>query len=138
MSIIRINFDWLNSIQMSATPGPSAVLGSKRTIEEVLTDEETNRRKNMMAILALNSSLEKLKFSITTQLKLKINEERNTQTKHEFVLLDVLSDPDARYMLLYLMSNECFVELCKKHGINMASRNRGDSTRAVIDFCMCY
>jgi hypothetical protein len=118
MYIIRINFDRthrMDRIQMSATPEPSSVLGSKRPIDEVSVFDEMRERdvfrKYMMTVLAMNRDLEKFKSSTVTELKLKKNKERSSQTRHEFVLIDVVSDSDARELLLYLMRNESFEEM---------------------------
>jgi hypothetical protein len=132
----------MNQIEMSATPKPSSVLGSKRPINEVLVSDEMREqdvfRKDMMTVLTLNRDLEKFKAATFTELKLKKNKERSSQTKHEFVLIDVLSDPDARELLLYLMRNEIFAEICDANGIKMNSRSRGDETRVVMDISKFY
>jgi hypothetical protein len=110
---------------MSATPGPSSALGSKRPINEVLVPDEVRERDNyrqfLMTVLSMNADLEKFKAATSTELKLKKNKERSAVTKHEFVLIDVVSDPNARYLLLFLMRNENYVELCKANGIHMSS-----------------
>jgi hypothetical protein len=176
MSTIRINFDWpdsIDGIEMSATPGPSTVMGSKspiggiveeieearemilatpgtsilvgskRSIEDV--DEETEEAKEidikrnfMMTVLAMNSSLEILKTATITELKLRKNEKRKEEIHHEFLLMDVIADPDARELLLYLLRNENFAEICNVNGIKMNGRSRGDSTRVVMNISVFY
>jgi hypothetical protein len=60
MSNISVNFEWtelIDRIQMSATPKPSSVLGSKRPINEVLVSDEMIEqdvfRTDMMTVLAM-------------------------------------------------------------------------------------
>jgi hypothetical protein len=117
-------------------------LGSKRPIDEVSVFDEMRERdvfrKYMMTVLAMNRNLEKFKSSTVTELKLKKNKERSSQTRHEFVLIDVVSDSDARELLLYLMRNESFEEICNANGIKMNGRSRGDETRVVMDISIFY
>jgi hypothetical protein len=140
MFITRIDFDWpysMDGIQMFDSPEPSTVLGSKRPLEAhkegKKPDAKTIARREMMTLLAMNSALEHYKFSIITELKLKKNDDRSTVIKHEFVLMDVLLDPDARDLLLFMVRNESFGELCNANGISMNGRSRGASTRIVMD-----
>jgi hypothetical protein len=142
---ISINFEWtelIDRIQMSATPKPSSVLGSRRPINEVSVSDEMREqdifRKDMMTVLTMNRDLEKFKAATFTELKLKKNKERSSQTRHEFVLIDVVSDSDARELLLYLIRNESFAEICNANGIKMNSKSRGDETRVVMDISIFY
>jgi hypothetical protein len=86
-----------------------------------------------MTVLVLNCDLQKFKAAAFTELRLKKNKESSSQKKYEFVLFDVVSDPDARELLLYIMRNESFAEICNANGIKMNSRSYGDETRVVMD-----
>ena len=113
---------------MSATPEPSSVSGRKRPIDEVSASDQIRERdvlrKNIMTVLSFNRDLFKFKAATITELKLKKNVERSLQTSHEFVLIDIVSDPDGREFLLYLLRHESFSVLTALG----CSRSRGDVT----------
>jgi hypothetical protein len=55
----------MDRIQMSATPKPSSVLGSKQAIDEASVSDEIREldvlRKDIMTVLAMNRDLETFK-----------------------------------------------------------------------------
>ena len=109
----------MDSFQMMVTP----VASKKRGHED---DEDQIKRRNNVILLKMNRDIEDCKC------KFKIDEIEG-QKSHEVPLLVILSDPDAKGLLLFMLRNESFIPLCSVHGMQISGQNRGDSMRVIIN-----
>ena len=120
---------------MLANPEASSFSGKKRQRNEVtasnrIRDGELVRR-NIMTVINLNRDLFNIRAATNKELKLKENIERSCQTVHEFILMDLVSEPDGLDFVLCILRHETFSEICSVKGLRMNSRSRGDVTRVV-------
>ena len=121
---------------MIATPEASSFAGKKRYRNEVADYNGELLRRNAMTMINLNRDLLNYRAATTKELKLRENIERSRQTVHEFILIDVVTEPDGRNFLLYILRHETFSEICSVKGLRMNSRSRGDVTRVVMDISL--
>ena len=107
---------------MSATP----TICNKRGHLEVA---ELTNSADLIFLLRMNRSLEDLMYAIESDVNFDIPEEMRTQKLHEYPLMVMIQDADARALLLSMLRHENFGELCNSHGIKRNGQSRGDSTR---------
>jgi hypothetical protein len=111
---------------MSAAPG----ISRKRGNIEVSNLMSLNFN---MGLANLNRSLDSFKRTIESDLNQEIVEDILIQINHEYPLMSMVQDRDAKDMLLVILKDESCQDLCFDHGIATNGRSRGDSTRVVMN-----
>jgi|Transcript_7405 hypothetical protein len=119
---------------MASTNTATPPVGSKRNIPApnievngIRTSEERT------ALLLMNKGFTDLKYNIQLNRSFDIRDEKRTERRHEYPLIEVITDIDARALIMYMLTHENGENICKLHGIELNGKSRGALTRIVID-----
>jgi hypothetical protein len=119
---------------MASSNSMTPAVGTKRTIpadnSEVLGLRIAEER---MALLILNKGFTDFKYNIQFNRNFEIPNEKRIEKSHEYMLMELLTDADAKALLLYMLTNASGENLCREHGIQLNGQIRGASTMIVID-----
>jgi hypothetical protein len=109
-------------------------VGNKRA-NSVLNTEVDGLRTSTerITLLELNKAFTDLKYNIQSNPKFEIPDEKRIEKRHEYTLIEVMTNIDARALLLYMLTHECGENLCRIHGIESSGQIRLASTKIVID-----
>jgi hypothetical protein len=119
---------------MASTNAATPAVGTKRNNPAHNTEVDGLRTPGeCTALLLMNKGFTDLKYNIQLNRSFEIPDEKRTQRRHEYPLIEVITDTDARALVLNMLTHENGENLCRLHGIELNGRTRGVSTRIVID-----